>query len=177
MIEDQMSPHEYWRFGPLPTVAGRVYLNNGEGARLAARYRAVAANPQEFLKVVGDDRLAGIAPIVALALQDAGDDKQARDLLQLAERYAQPRGRSTTSDVVTLARIRAVQGRSSEAIAQLSQAVHEGWLPNHFEVPTDIALDPALNELRTDPQFEQIRRRLLAYLAKERLELGPVRLN
>ncbi|HET9397320.1 MAG TPA: TIR domain-containing protein [Sphingomicrobium sp.] len=177
MIEAEKSPKEFWLFGPLPTVSGRIYLASGQGPRLANRYRAVASSPQQFLRVVGDHRFLELAPLVALSLRADGDKSQEHAILELAEQLSEKTGARFNEEKVTLARIHAVQGRKSEAIRLLMQATESGWLPNFFQVHTDIALDPPLNELREDPRFEQIRRKLLAYFAKERAELGTVRLN
>ena len=177
MIEAEMSPEQFWLFGPLPTVSGRIYLASGQGPRLANRYRAVASTPQQFQRVVGDQRFIELAPIVALALRADGDKAEERAILELAEQLDEKTSGRSNEAKVSRARIHAVQGRKSEAIGLLIQAVQSGWLPNFFQVHTDIALDPPLNELRDDPRFGQIRGKILAHLARERAELGTVRLN
>ncbi|MEJ7777908.1 MAG: TIR domain-containing protein [Sphingomicrobium sp.] len=174
MIEAQLPAKGFWTYGPLGIVGGRVYLLNGQGPRLAKQYRAVASTPEEFMEVVGKERLADIAPVAALALRSAGDVRQAQQLLALAETVAQPDGRPDPPQMVTLARIYAVQGRTNEAIGLLSAAIRAGWLPPYLPIHTDIAFDPPLNELRKDPRFEQLRQQILGHLAKERAELGPV---
>jgi adenylate cyclase len=177
MIEAELPPKEYWTYGPLPIVAGRVYLINGMGPRLAKRYRAAASTPEEFEKLVGSDGLTQVAPIAALALRSVGDDVQARSLLALAETAAKPAGRPNPDQLVTMARIYAVQGRTDEGIGLLSEAIRANWLPPYLPIHTDIALDPPLNELRKDPRFEKLRQQILGHLRKERIELGPVTLN
>ena len=178
MIEAEFSPKAFWHYGPMPTVAGRVYLNNGQGPRLAARYRAVAPSPQHFMKIVGEERFVEFAPLVALALRSSGDDAQARAMLELAKQQLMKRhGARSPAENVALARIQAVQGRTGEPIRLLLQASQSGWLPDFFGIHTDIALDPPLNELRKDPRFEPIRQRFLAHFARERAELGPVSLK
>jgi hypothetical protein len=52
-----------------------------------------------------------------------------------------------------------------------------GWLPPFLPIHTDIALDPPLAEMKKDPRFERLRQQILGHLAKERAELGPVKLN
>lgn len=177
MIEAQYTPQAFWAFGPLPIISARVYLLNGQGPRLAKRYRAVASTPDQFEKITGRQQLPDIAPGVALALRSAGDEDEARALLQLAEaRSGETKGRSLDKQV-QLARIYAVQGRTNEAIGLLSSAVRGGWLPPFLPIHTDIALDPPLAELRKDPRFEPLRQQILGHLRKERAELGPVSLN
>ena len=176
-FETRFSPEKFWTYGYLAVVGGRVYLLNNEGPRLAKQYRAVASTPEEFEKVVGRDRLAMIAPVAALALRSVGDEDQAQRLLALAETVATPAGRPNRDEMVTLARIHAVQGDTDKAIGLLSAAIRGGWLPPYLPIHTDIALDPPLLELNKDPRFEPLRQLILRHLAKERAELGPVRLN
>jgi TolB-like protein/Flp pilus assembly protein TadD len=177
MVEEALPPDGFWRFGPLPNVAGRVYLNNGQGPRLAGRYRAVAASPEQFARKFGPDRLGEFAAIIALALRSAGDEQQARAVLSAGERIIEGRGESEVDDVALMARIYAVQGRKGEAMSLLAQAHRKGWLPNFFIVHTDIGLDPPLAELKSDPRFESLRRQILGHLAKERAEVGEIRLD
>ena len=76
-----------------------------------------------------------------------------------------------------LARIHAVQGKTDQAIGELSEAIRDGWIPPFLPIHVDIALDPPLAELKPDPRFEPLRQQILRHLAKERAELGPVRLS
>ena len=177
MFEKDLPPEGFWTFGYLATMGGRVYLLNGEGARLAKLYRAVAKTPEEFMAVVGEQRLIEIAPTAALALRAAGDQDQAQALLALAEVQARKLRARNPQSMVEVARIYAVQGRTDEAIDLLSTAIRAGWLPPFLPIHTDIALDPPLNELRKDPRFERLRQQILGHLAKERAELGAITLN
>lgn len=175
MIEAQLPPEQFWTFGPLPVVSGRVYLLNNQGPRMAKRYRAAAANPAEFEKLVGPDGLVDVVPSLALALRTAGGEAEARDLLARAEAVAKARPPHNETDIA-LARIYAAAGRKDEAMQLLSRAVSRGWIPPYLPVHTDIALDPPLAELKGDPRFEKLRRQVLDFIAKERAELGKVRL-
>lgn len=177
MIEEQHSAESYWTSGPLPIIAARVYLLNGQGPRLAKRYRAVASSPEQFEETVGKEAMPDVAPGVALALRSAGDDDQARRLLDLAERRAEEFKTSPGDQEVRLARIHAVQGKTDQAIGELSTAIRGGWIPPFLPINTDIAMDPPLAELKKDPRFEQLRQQILGHLRKERAELGPVNLN
>lgn len=177
MIEKQYPPRGFWTYGFLAEVGGRVYLLNNFGPRLARQYRAVATNAEQFASVVGEQRFAAIAPIAALALRSVGDETQAQELLRLAEKSASIATRSRSDRLVALARIHAVQGRSSRAISELSAAIRAGWLPPYLPILPDIALDPPLNELRTDSKFQRLRQQILGHLAKERAELGTISLD
>jgi tetratricopeptide (TPR) repeat protein len=177
MFEEQLSPEAFWTNGPLPVIGARVYLLNGQGPRLAKRYRAVASSPEEFERVVGKRQLPDIAPGAALALRSAGDEEAAQRLLELAERRASEIEQLPRDQEITLARIHAVQGKTDQAIGELSSAIRGGWIPPFLPIHTDIAMDPPLAELKKDPRFEQLRQQILGHLRKERAELGPVSLN
>ena len=177
LIEAQHSPVSFFTNGPLPVIGTRVYLINGQGARLARRYRAVASSPEEFEKLVGKFALPDVAPGVALALRAAGDEREARKLLELAELRAAELDASQRDLDITLARIHAVQGKTDQAIGELSAAIRAGWIPPFLPINTDIAMDPPLNEMRKDPRFEQLRQQILGHLRKERAELGPIKLD
>lgn len=177
MIEADMPPRKFWTLPILPSVGSRVYLLNNQGPRLAKQYRAVASTPEQFEALVGEQNLPEFGPMAALALRSAGDSRQAEALLKLAETRAESDDRTDGSREVQLARIYAVQGKTDQAIGLLSSALRLGWLPNYLPLHTDLALDPPLNELRVDPRFEQLRQQILGHLRKERLELGPVRLD
>lgn len=177
MIEADMEPRRFWTFGPLSIPASRVYLRNGEGPRLAARYKAAAASPDVFEQLVGQSIFPDIAPSVALALRSAGDEAQVQELLQRAERLASDSMSEPSDRQVRLARIYAVQGKRDQAMGLLIRAVGSGWLPPYMPVHTDIALDPPLAELRQDPRFESVRQQILSRLERERAELGTLNLN
>jgi adenylate cyclase len=177
MMEEQHGERGFWTYGYLNMVGARVYLLNGEGPRLARLYRAVAASPEQFEGVVGKFDYPDIAPGVALALRSAGDEPGAQALLQLAETRAAELRAAPLEKQIRLARIHAVQGRTDQAIGELSSAIRGGWLPPYLPIHTDIALDPPLAELKKDPRFEPLRRQILGHLAKERAELGPISLD
>ena len=176
MFDAEVSPKRFWSEGFFAVAGGGVYLRNNQGPRLAKLYRAVASSPEQFMEIVGRERLADIAPIAALALRSAGDEDQARRLLTLAETVATPPGQPNREQMVSLARIHAVQGDTDKAIGLLSAAIRAGWLPS-VPITPDLAIDPPMAELRRDPRFEALRQQILRHLAKERAELGPVSLN
>jgi len=176
IFDAEVSPTRFWSEGHFAIAGGGVYLRNNQGPRLARLYRTVASSPEQFMEITGRDRFPDIAPVVALALRSAGDDDHARRMLALAETVAKPAGRPDPKRMVSLARIHAVQGNSDKAIGLLSAAIRAGWLPS-VPITTDLAMDPPLAELRRDPRFERLRQQILGHLAKERAELGPVRLN
>jgi TolB-like protein len=177
MIEAAMPAERYWTSGPLPHVTGRLYFLSNQGERLAKQYRAVASTPEQFAALVGGSAFPNLAPVAALALRAADDEAQARRLLELAEAAASKKMARDGDQQVGLARIYAVQGRTDAAIGLLSTAIRRGWLPNYLPLHTDIGTDPALAELKDDPRFEPLRQQILRHLAKERAELGPVKID
>lgn len=177
MIEAALPPQQFWTSGPLPHVAGRVYLLSNQGERLTKRYRAVASTPEQFAALVGPSQFPDLAPLVALAFRAAGDEAKAKEILDLAEATASTEPAPDGDQQVRVARIYAVQGRTDAAIGLLSTAVRRGWLPNYLPLHTDIGIDPPLAELKKDARFEPLRQQILRHLAKERAELGPIRVN
>ena len=172
MIEAQHPGPQFWTFGVLNIVGARVYVLNGQSARLARLYRSTAKTAGDFEKLIGRYDLPDVVPTVALALRQSGDAAEADVLLRLAEARANEIPANPGDQEVRLARILAVQGRKDEAIAKLTVAVGGGWLPPFLPIHTDLRLDPPLAELKDHPQFEVLRQKILRHLQKERNELG-----
>jgi hypothetical protein len=60
-------------------------------------------------------------------------------------------------------------------LSLLRQALDLGWLPDARWDALDLAQEPAFHALRGDPQFERQRKRILDHIARERAELGPLK--
>lgn len=174
MIEARMEPKQYWSFGFLPIIGTRVYMFNGRAAKIAQMYHSVARSPDQFERQLSPFMLPKVAPSVAIALRRSGEEEEAKRLLDLALTRAAESAPTGLENQVTLARIYAARGESEKALQLLSEAVRRKWLPQLPEVPSDIAEDPALAELKPDPRFERLRRQILGHLAKERAELGSI---
>lgn len=174
-----LQPGLFFSLNPLPMNAGRVYLLADRGKDYAALYRRAAKSPEELLSIIGSDRdYAMLAPFIALALQQAGDNDEATRVLALAEEVLTgSRIDQRRSQLAFLARVHAVQGRGAQALTELSDAVRRGWLPIAPHMLNDIALDPAFGSIKADGRFAAAREQILGHLAKERAELGPVRLD
>jgi hypothetical protein len=80
-----------------------------------------------------------------------------------------------TETVGYLALIRAAQGDSRRALALLDLAIGRGWFPDGRAVGLDLAQEPAFRNLRGDPKFQLLRKRILDHVARERAELGPLK--
>ncbi|MDQ3471020.1 MAG: hypothetical protein M3428_01330, partial [Pseudomonadota bacterium] len=182
MVEKaRIAPEFFWRLGPLAENAGRVYVLSGRGDGLVRWYRAAANSPEHLLASVEHrDRFIHLAPLVALALRQTGDEAEADRLIiaadeaLLAQRISVTRRRAY---YVNLARIRSVQGRADEAAAALGNAIRQGWLPDAPAFLADLATDPPLALIKGTAGFKQARAHVRAQFARERAELGPVRLH
>lgn len=174
-----MQPEQFFALNPLPMNAGRVYLLSGRGKDFAKLYRQAAASPEEMVAITGSDfNFSMLAPFIALGLQQAGDREEAARVLAVAERIlTNSRVDRRRSQQALLARVHAVQGRGPQALAELGDAVRRGWLPTPPQMLNDIALDPAFESVKTDRRFLAARQQILDHLARERAELGPVRLD
>ncbi len=102
---------------------------------------------------------------LAYLAMKAGNCARADSLLRQAEKFAQQRqeicgGRCANS---RLAQIRAVQGRSEEAINYVRRAVETGWTG-----PYPTAPDPLLASIADDPRYRQIIAGIKAQRDRER---------
>ena len=166
--------------GTMPAVAGRALLNNGRGAELVEYFNRAFQSPDEFAAALPNrDYVLEVAPLVAIAFQQQGDSRTASKLLRVAHEILEEsatNGPLSASDKVYLARLRALEGRRGEAVRLIAEALEANWLPDELAVPTDLAQDPAFAGLKNLAAFQAQRQRVLAKLARERAELGPVRL-
>jgi hypothetical protein len=175
----KVPPERFWSELPMPIAMGRVYVISGRHSSLVRKYDGIGASPQKVRQLTGSDyAFASVAPILAVALERSGRRDDAAKLLALGEAAArQARKDRASNQPVYLARIYAAQGRNHEALKLLARAFDDGWFPISPELPTDLALDPPMVRFKGNPTFEQIRKRILTHIAKERAELGPVSLN
>ena len=170
----KVPPALFWRTAPGAEAMSRTYLEMNQGKRLAQWYKDGAGSPDQFLTAVEQpERLAHLAPLVALGLKQAGNDAEAARLLSAAEQIlAATRSISQRDLPIQKARVYAVQGRVSEAAASLRQAVDAGWLPPAPLFKSDLNADAPLALLKGRREFQQARSHILAHLARERAELG-----
>lgn len=174
------SPREFWVNLGTATGSSRAMINLGRGRMLVDSYLRGFSSRDDFLTTLAEQGDPGIViPNLAVALRSAGRASEAETLLKAIEDRAEVRVEQlpgATEAIWELARIRAVQGRPDDAVGLLSRAMDQGWLPDGWFYPLDIAEDPPFRRLRGDRRFEQLRRRILAHIARERAELGPVKL-
>jgi DNA-binding SARP family transcriptional activator/TolB-like protein len=174
-----ISARDFWLSEYWPLFAGRAMLNLGRAADLVDKYRRGFGSRDEFVVVLGENgSLVAIAPTIAVALRSGGEDLEASHLLDAAEKRVGEGMKNAPGDrelLWELGRIRGAQGRNEEAIALISRAIGLGWMPDGRRYALDLAQDPPLWALRGDPRFKALRGRILSHIARERAELGPVK--
>lgn len=174
-----LPPRRFWAAPVLPLAHNRMRMNHGRDSDILREYRAVGNSPESLETAIGSlGTFVDVAPTVALALARSGQVDQSAQLIAAAEKaHSKTVGNSVAYRLVSLARIRAMQGRKREAMELLSKAFSAGWRPEPPSYLPDLALDPPLATLRSEPGFERIRTAILAHFAKERAELGPVSID
>jgi hypothetical protein len=122
--------------------------------------------------------LAALAPTVAVALNSAGFAEEASYILAAAAHELEPPLKRSANRWAAgeLAVVRAAQGERRQALLLLEAAQRQGWLPDGRNHALDLAQEPALQGLRGNSRFDEIRRRILAHIASERSETRPINL-
>jgi TolB-like protein/DNA-binding SARP family transcriptional activator len=175
-----VSPRDFWSTVFYPVFTSRAMINLGKAHELVGIYRQAYRSHEGFVSEVSNhDILEQIGPNVAVALLMQGEKVEAGLILASAESNVRSRLYNAPGDrdlLWDLARIRAAQGRKESAIDLMRQARAKGWLPDGIWYPLDIAQEPTFRSHRDDPRFMSVRRQILAHIARERSELGPVRI-
>jgi Tfp pilus assembly protein PilF len=173
-----VTPEEFWTSLFFSAPASRAMVNRGQSRELVSLYRAGFNNADAFIsETTQQDMLPSLAVNVAMAMKGQGLDEEAAYLLNAAATQQEQVLKRFASRKATgrLALVRAAQGERAQALALLETALRRGWLPDGHTVALDLAIEPAFAGFRSDPQFEASRRRILDHIAKERAELGPLR--
>jgi len=175
-----VGPRDFWLTHKFGTFASRAMLSQGRPDLVVRQYRDGFRSRADFIATLSAaDTLVPAGPNLTAALRRVGDNAEADAILAEIEQDLRGRMSNDPGDRYVyweMARIRAQQGAREEAINLLIRSHRLGWLPDGQLSPLDLARDPALESLRGDPRFKAIRARILAHIARERKELGPVRL-
>ena len=173
-----VAPEEFWTSMFFSAPASRAMVRLGRSQDLVKVYRAGFRDADDFISRTGRFGMLGeLAPNLAIALQQTGHQQEAAYLLAATAMNLEevlkrvPRKDETAH----LARIRAAQGDRARSLALLSSAIRMGWLPKGRVVALDLAEEPAFHDLVGDPRFEAARKHVLDHIAKERAELGPLK--
>ena len=160
-------------------VAAKLMLNAGRARELAGAYDgAVGLLGMRAALPLRVDQL-NEAPVVIIALREAGRTAEADRLLREADsaiRAVYGRGQVTFWFDAEAAAIRAVQGRTDEALSALERAIGRGWAHAGGTDLRDIANEPAFRSLRGQPRFERLRAGIAAHYARERAEIERLQL-
>ncbi len=173
-----VGPRDFWMTPHFGTCASRTLLTQGRADVVVRHYREGFRSRDDFVRTLQSvDSLTSAGTNLAVASRQTGNEAEAAALLREIERQLRslmsrdPRNRVLHGE---LARVRAQQGARDEAIDLLVEARRLGWLPDGFRDALDLAREPSFGPLRGDPRFQAIRRQILAHVARERRELGPV---
>lgn len=175
-----VNPTDFWGSSFFPSYAGRAMVNLGRSEDLVRLYRKAFRNPDEFISKSGKgEPMTFLAPTLAVALRSTGEAAEADYILSAAARRIEAglrRAPGSREALSQIAFVRGAQGDRRTALAALSVAVERGWLPDGLRQAPDIAQEPAFRELRGHPRFEAARKRILDHIARERAELGPLKI-
>ncbi len=175
-----VAARDFWLRDDFSPAAARAFVNLGRERDLLTRYRdAFPSNAQAILEMSDSGLLPALGPTLAVALQRSGHGEDADQLLHATERHLEPAMRTKQlyfGAPWQLAQVRAAQGSRDEAFDLMERSLASGWLPDGIVDATDIAKEPAFHNLLGDPRFAAIRKRILDHMAKERAELGPLKL-
>ncbi|MEO6114180.1 MAG: winged helix-turn-helix domain-containing protein [Sphingomicrobium sp.] len=160
-------------------VAAKLMLGSGRTRALAVAYDGsmglLRLRPRQPLRV---DQLPE-APIVAIALRQAGRAPEAYRLLREAEvltRSVYRRNRVPFWFDADAAALWATQGRKDEALTALERAFSRGWTHTASTDLPDINDEPAFRSLHGQPRFERLRAKLAVHHARERAETVQLRI-
>lgn len=173
-----VTPEEFWTSIFFSKAAARSMVQLGQSKELVRLYRAGFRNSDDFISQSDRrDMLPELASNVAFALRAEGLNSEADYLLQSAERRLEDvLAHAPTRDASgRLALVRAARGEQSQALEMLERALKRGWFPDGWSIDLDLATEPAYRGLRGNPRFEAARKRILDHIAKERAELGPLK--
>lgn len=173
-----VTPEEFWTSLFFSAPASRSMIQLGHSNDLVKLYRAGFRDADDFISQTDRrDMLPELASNVAVALRAEGMNAEADYLLKSTARKLEAvLARAPVKDASgRLALIRAAQGEQAQALATLEAVLQRGWLPDGRFIALDLATEPAYRGLQGNPRFEAARKRILGHIAKERAELGPLR--
>ena len=173
-----VKPEEFWTSIFFSAPAARALVRLNRPAELVRLYRANFRSADDFISETDRrNMMPELVSTLAIALDRTGAKDEADDLLVSAgDRLETALRRSPQRDAMArLAMIRGASGDRTQAIKLLETAGGKGWFPDGRWISLDLAQEPAFARLSGDPRFEAVRKRILDHVAKERTELGPLK--
>lgn len=173
-----VTPEEFWTSQFFSAPAARAMIRLGHTDGLVQLYRSGFRNVDDFISQTDRrNMLAELAVNLAVALDQEGSGDEANYLrAATAERLEQVIKQSPDRDsIARLAFVRAGQHDRDGALGLFELALRKGWFPNGRDSALDLAQEPSLAALAGNPRFEAVRKRVLDHVAKERAELGPLK--
>jgi len=169
---------EYWKVVTIAEIASPLLLEQHRSRELVRLFDSSFAAPEAFYAIDQANRAYLQAPLVALALREAGRNADADRLLAMADARLSSalRRPAVPGDILAmLARVRAVQGRRAEALELLDRAAAMGWPIGYHPYPDllgpQLADDLAFRTIAREPRFRRIAGAYAALLARERREV------
>jgi TolB-like protein/Flp pilus assembly protein TadD len=173
---------DFWLDDDTPNVYGRLLPKYGRLAEYVRLYKAAFRNADDFYSSVawgGWEQFANIAPTAAANLRAGRESDLAQQVIDKEESIVAPllrNGPANRELAWNLAQLRAVEGRDDEAMSLLRRAVAQHWLPDRTNFAIDIADEPSFAKLLSRPDFQAIRRQIIAHMEQERRQITPAML-
>ncbi len=173
------NPTDFWLDSDTPNVYGRLLAKNGRLGEYIGLYKAAFHNADDFYSTIAWgtwEQFANMAPTVTANLRAAGENDLAQQIIDKEESIIAPllrNGPANRELAWNLAQLRAVEGRDDEAISLLRRAVDQHWLPDRTNFAIDIADEPSFVNLQKRPDFQIIRRQIIAHIQQERRQVTP----
>lgn len=172
------TPEDLWDDGGYPMLMARTLPKSGRLKEFVGYYNSAFKRPEDFFDFSpsgNKGKYRSFAPNVAVLLRAAGQTKDADEILNLNERLIAGflKNGPPNDYYVNLAQLRAAQGRDEDVVPLLSKAVAVGWLPDRQLEAVDIVDEPCFARLVNRPDFQALRKRILARIEEERRIAAP----
>jgi len=175
----QKAPDTWWDATLIGEQASQL-ISEGRSALLVSLYDRRFKSPEEYVSRCPQFcNPISAGPALVLALRQAGRRADADRLLTALKRTIERLEAASDQDFNTElsgARLAALAGNTKDAMRRLRDAVSRGWKGQDTGFP-DPESDPALDNLRKDPEFQSVLKLLRASQAAEAERLSHVDLS
>ena len=172
---------DFWLDDDAPALWGRLLPRRGRLDEYLRYYHAAFRSSDELIELDKHHPFVFVAavPTVAAVLRQAGQGADADPLIERGEAMVTAwlrNGPATPDLLANVAKYRALDEKSDEAIALLRRAVADGWLPDRSLYAVDIADEPCFAALVNRADFQALRRDILARIEEQRRLVTPAML-